>query len=45
MSERAGKSTGAQWFPADWPDRIRAHARGDLVPVTPRRAATVLLLR
>ncbi|WP_431035557.1 NUDIX hydrolase [Streptomyces sp. P6-2-1] len=45
MSERAGKSTGAQWFPADWPDRIRAHARGDLVPVPPRRAATVLLLR
>lgn len=32
-------------FPASWPDRIRALASGELVPTTPRRAATVLLLR
>ncbi|MEU6173916.1 NUDIX hydrolase [Streptantibioticus parmotrematis] len=36
---------GGQWFPASWPDRIRAHAEGRLTPVEPRRAATVLLLR
>ncbi|MEV6319389.1 NUDIX hydrolase [Streptomyces sp. NPDC051776] len=29
----------------DWPSRIRALAGGELTPVTPRRAATVLLLR
>ncbi|MFF7948741.1 NUDIX hydrolase [Streptomyces griseorubiginosus] len=34
-----------QWYPADWPDRIRALADGDLVPVAPRRAATVMLLK
>lgn len=34
-----------QWYPADWPDRIRALADGDLVPVEPRRAATVMLLK
>ncbi|MFD7993153.1 NUDIX hydrolase [Streptomyces mexicanus] len=34
-----------QWFPPDWPDRIRALADGRLTPVTPRRAATVMLLR
>ncbi|MFF9147765.1 NUDIX hydrolase [Streptomyces sp. NPDC055051] len=34
-----------QWYPPEWPDRIRALAAGELVPVTPRRAATVLLLR
>ncbi|MFD5404419.1 NUDIX hydrolase [Streptomyces griseorubiginosus] len=34
-----------QWYPTDWPDRIRALADGDLVPVEPRRAATVMLLK
>ncbi|MFI1092123.1 NUDIX hydrolase [Streptomyces sp. NPDC020917] len=32
-------------FPAAWPERIRALARGELDVVTPRAAATVLLLR
>ncbi|MGW4319212.1 NUDIX hydrolase [Streptomyces sp. NPDC004684] len=34
-----------QWFPPDWPDRVRALADGTLTPVPPRRAATVMLLR
>lgn len=34
-----------QWFPRDWPDRIRALAEGTLTPVVPRRAATVMLLK
>ncbi|KPI11961.1 NUDIX hydrolase [Actinobacteria bacterium OK074] len=34
-----------QWFPAEWPERIRALAEGTLTPVVPRRAATVMLLR
>lgn len=34
-----------QWYPPEWPDRIRALAHGDLTPVRPRRAATVMLLR
>ncbi|MGV9252637.1 NUDIX hydrolase [Streptomyces sp. NPDC003697] len=34
-----------QWFPEDWPDRIRALADGTLTPVVPRRAATVMLLK
>ncbi|MET7679078.1 NUDIX hydrolase [Streptomyces sp. NPDC005423] len=34
-----------QWYPAEWPERIRALAEGTLVPVAPRRAATVLLLK
>ncbi|MEU0008087.1 NUDIX hydrolase [Streptomyces sp. NPDC006314] len=34
-----------QWYPPEWPDRIRALADGTLTPVTPRRAATVLLLK
>ncbi|GLF95997.1 NUDIX hydrolase [Streptomyces yaizuensis] len=34
-----------QWYPPEWPDRIRALARGELTPVPPRRAATVMLLR
>ncbi|MBB1259541.1 NUDIX hydrolase [Streptomyces alkaliterrae] len=38
-------SRNGQWYPPEWPDRIRAHARGELTPVTPRRAATVMLLR
>lgn len=36
---------GGQWYPPEWPDRIRALADGSLVPVDPRRAATVMLLR
>ncbi|MZD08425.1 NUDIX hydrolase [Streptomyces sp. SID5785] len=34
-----------QWYPPEWPDRIRALAAGTLTPATPRRAATVMLLR
>ncbi|MFG2354777.1 NUDIX hydrolase [Streptomyces sp. NPDC048521] len=34
-----------QWYPPEWPDRIRALADGSLTPVTPRRAATVMLLK
>ncbi|NEB91901.1 NUDIX hydrolase [Streptomyces bauhiniae] len=34
-----------QWYPPEWPDRIRALADGTLTPVVPRRAATVLLLK
>ncbi|MEU7422448.1 NUDIX hydrolase [Streptomyces sp. NPDC040750] len=34
-----------QWYPPEWPDRIRALADGALTPVAPRRAATVLLLK
>ncbi|MGW3916590.1 NUDIX hydrolase [Streptomyces sp. NPDC005070] len=34
-----------QWFPVDWPERIRALAEGTLTPVTPRRAATVMLVK
>ncbi|MEU9701431.1 NUDIX hydrolase [Streptomyces sp. NPDC047981] len=34
-----------QWYPPEWPDRIRALAAGELTPAAPRRAATVLLLR
>ncbi|MFD8736305.1 NUDIX hydrolase [Streptomyces sp. NPDC059618] len=34
-----------QWFPAEWPERIRALAEGTLTPVTPRRAATVMLVK
>lgn len=36
---------GGQRYPAEWPERIRALAAGELTPVTPRSAATVLLLR
>ncbi|MFD9333667.1 NUDIX hydrolase [Streptomyces sp. NPDC060028] len=36
---------GGQWYPPEWPDRIRALADGTLTPVPPRRAATVMLLR
>jgi 8-oxo-dGTP pyrophosphatase MutT (NUDIX family) len=38
-------STEGQWYPPSWPERIRALAAGELTPVEPRRAATVLLLR
>ncbi|MFD3723786.1 NUDIX hydrolase [Streptomyces sp. NPDC058671] len=41
---RPERSNG-QWYPPEWPDRIRALAAGELTPVTPRRAATVMLLR
>ncbi|MEV7993415.1 NUDIX hydrolase [Streptomyces sp. NPDC086077] len=34
-----------QWYPPEWPDRIRALAAGSLTPVTPKRAATVMLLK
>jgi 8-oxo-dGTP pyrophosphatase MutT (NUDIX family) len=34
-----------QWYPAEWPDRIRALTAGTLTPVTPKRAATVMLLK
>ncbi|OIJ69686.1 NUDIX hydrolase [Streptomyces mangrovisoli] len=34
-----------QWFPEDWPERIRGLADGTLTPVAPRRAATVMLLK
>ncbi|MFJ6568769.1 NUDIX hydrolase [Streptomyces sp. NPDC091292] len=34
-----------QWYPPDWPARIRALATGTLTPATPKRASTVLLLR
>jgi len=34
-----------QWYPAEWPDRIRALADGTLEPAVARRAATVMLLK
>src|ERR671919_2906631 len=34
-----------QWYPPEWPDRIRALTEGRLTPVVPKRAATVMLLR
>ncbi|MHC0431972.1 NUDIX hydrolase [Streptomyces sp. O3] len=34
-----------QWYPPEWPDRIRALANGTLRPAPPKRAATVMLLR
>ncbi|APE22448.1 MULTISPECIES: NUDIX hydrolase [Streptomyces] len=45
MSNGQPKQSNGQWYPPEWPDRIRALAAGELTPVTPRRAATVLLLR
>ncbi|MER7620684.1 NUDIX hydrolase [Streptomyces sp. NPDC126503] len=44
-NDRQDTRTNGQWYPPEWPDRIRALAAGELVPVEPRRAATVLLLR
>jgi 8-oxo-dGTP pyrophosphatase MutT (NUDIX family) len=38
-------SSNGQWYPPEWPARIRALAAGELTPVTPRQAATVMLLR
>jgi 8-oxo-dGTP pyrophosphatase MutT (NUDIX family) len=34
-----------QWFPPEWPERIRALVEGTLTPVVPKRAATVILLK
>jgi 8-oxo-dGTP pyrophosphatase MutT (NUDIX family) len=34
-----------QWYPPEWPERIRALAAGELAAAVPRRAATVMLLR
>ncbi|WJV47185.1 NUDIX hydrolase [Streptomyces flavofungini] len=34
-----------QWYPPEWPDRVRALAAGELTPAAPRPAATVMLLR
>lgn len=34
-----------QWYPPEWPNRIRALAEGNLTPVVPKRAATVMLLK
>ncbi|MEV7614784.1 NUDIX hydrolase [Streptomyces sp. NPDC089799] len=49
MSKRehapAATPAGGQWYPPEWPDRIRALADGTLTPVPPKRAATVMLLR
>ncbi|MEU9144716.1 NUDIX hydrolase [Streptomyces sp. NPDC048349] len=42
---QAQPPAGGQWYPPEWPDRIRALADGSLTPVDPRRAATVMLLR
>lgn len=38
-------STNGQWYPPEWPERIRALAAGELTPVPPRLSATVMLLR
>ncbi|MEV6652737.1 NUDIX hydrolase [Streptomyces sp. NPDC051219] len=37
--------SNGQWYPPEWPDRIRALANGELTAVAPKRAATVMLLR
>ncbi|MFJ8645575.1 NUDIX hydrolase [Streptomyces sp. NPDC093546] len=37
--------SNGQWYPPEWPDRIRALADGSLAVVPPKRAATVMLLR
>ncbi|MFE2939300.1 NUDIX hydrolase [Streptomyces sp. NPDC059255] len=37
--------SNGQWYPPEWPERIRALATGEITAVTPRRAATVMLLR
>ncbi|MET9594805.1 NUDIX hydrolase [Streptomyces sp. NPDC006516] len=37
--------SNGQWYPPEWPARIRALASGELTAVVPRRAATVMLLR
>ncbi|MCZ7458876.1 NUDIX hydrolase [Streptomyces sp. WMMC940] len=37
--------SNGQWYPPEWPDRIRALAAGEITVVVPRRAATVMLLK
>ncbi|MFD7613036.1 NUDIX hydrolase [Streptomyces sp. NPDC059828] len=37
--------SNGQWYPPEWPERIRALAAGELAAVRPRRAATVMLLK
>ncbi|MFJ8000147.1 NUDIX hydrolase [Streptomyces sp. NPDC096310] len=37
--------SNGQWYPPEWPERIRGLAAGEITAVTPRRAATVMLLR
>lgn len=37
--------SNGQWYPPEWPGRIRALAAGELTAAVPRRAATVMLLR
>ncbi|PRH80043.1 NUDIX hydrolase [Streptomyces solincola] len=37
--------SNGQWYPPEWPERIRALAAGELAVAAPRRAATVMLLR
>ncbi|NJP67917.1 NUDIX hydrolase [Streptomyces spiramenti] len=44
-TQTSGATAGGQWFPPEWPDRIRALARGEITPPEPRPSATVLLLR
>ncbi|GAA1559618.1 NUDIX hydrolase [Streptomyces globosus] len=39
------RPAGGQWYPPEWPGRIRALADGSLTPVEPRCASTVMLLR
>ncbi|MFJ9585804.1 NUDIX hydrolase [Streptomyces acidicola] len=34
-----------QWYPPEWPERIRSLAEGTLTPAVPKRAATVILLK
>ncbi|MEV7418694.1 NUDIX hydrolase [Streptomyces sp. NPDC089919] len=43
--EQQGRTAGGQWYPPEWPDRIRALTAGTLTPVAPKLAATVMLLR
>ncbi|MEU0017766.1 NUDIX hydrolase [Streptomyces rochei] len=42
---QANEQANGQWYPPEWPDRIRALAAGTLTPVAPKRAATVMLLK
>ncbi|MFH8975213.1 NUDIX hydrolase [Streptomyces sp. NPDC017890] len=44
-NDQADGQANGQWYPPEWPDRIRALAAGTLTPVTPKRAATVMLLK
>ncbi|MFD5424544.1 NUDIX hydrolase [Streptomyces sp. NPDC127084] len=37
--------SNGQWYPPEWPERIRALAAGELTAVSPKRAATVMLLK